>query len=73
MNEHLIQFSYFVAAVLFILSLRWLNHPRTARRGVAAGVAGMSAAIVGTLLAPEIVDYKWIGAALVVGTAPIHL
>jgi NAD(P) transhydrogenase subunit beta len=69
MNEHLIQFSYFVAAVLFILSLRWLNHPRTARRGVAAGVAGMSAAIVGTLLAPEIVDYKWIGVALVVGTA----
>jgi proton-translocating NAD(P)+ transhydrogenase subunit beta len=69
MNEHLIQFSYFVAAVLFVLSLRWLNHPRTARRGVAAGVAGMSAAIVGTLLAPEIVDYKWIGAALVVGTA----
>ena len=69
MNEHLIQFSYFVAAVLFILSLRWLNHPRTARRGVAAGVAGMAAAIIGTLLAPKIVDYKWIGAALVVGTA----
>src|SRR5258707_2055778 len=68
MNEHLIHFSYFVAAVLFILSLRWLNHPRTARRGVAAGVAGMSMAIVGTLLAPEIVDYKWIGVALVVGT-----
>jgi NAD(P) transhydrogenase subunit beta len=69
MNEHLIQLSYFAAAVLFILSLRWLNHPRTARRGVAAGVAGMAAAIVGTLLAPEIVDYKWIGAGLVVGTA----
>ena len=69
MNEHLIQLSYFAAAVLFILSLRWLNHPRTARRGVAAGVAGMAAAIIGTLLAPEIVDYKWIGIALVVGTA----
>jgi NAD(P) transhydrogenase subunit beta len=69
MNEHLIQLSYFIAAVLFILSLRWLNHPRTARRGVAAGVAGMTAAIVGTLLAPEIVDYKWVAAALVVGTA----
>jgi NAD(P) transhydrogenase subunit beta len=68
-NEHLIQLSYFAAAVLFILSLRWLNHPRTARRGVAAGVAGMAAAIVGTLLAPEIVDYKWIGLALVAGTA----
>src|SRR3954466_15060741 len=69
MNEHLIQLSYFAAAVLFILSLRWLNHPRTARRGVAAGVAGMAAAIVGTLIAPEIVDYKWIAVALVVGTA----
>jgi NAD(P) transhydrogenase subunit beta len=69
MNEHLIHLSYFIAAVLFILSLRWLNHPRTARRGVAAGVAGMAAAIVGTLLAPEIVDYKWIGVGLVAGTA----
>jgi proton-translocating NAD(P)+ transhydrogenase subunit beta len=69
MNEHLIHLSYFAAAALFILSLRWLNHPRTARRGVAAGVAGMTAAIVGTLLAPEIVDYKWIGLGLVVGTA----
>jgi H+-translocating NAD(P) transhydrogenase subunit beta len=69
MNEHLIQLSYFIAAVLFILSLRWLNHPRTARQGVAAGVAGMTAAIVGTLLAPEIVEYKWVAAALFVGTA----
>jgi NAD(P) transhydrogenase subunit beta len=69
MNEHLIQLSYFIAAVLFILSLRWLNHPRTARRGVAAGVAGMTMAIVGTLIAPEIIDFKWIALALVVGTA----
>ena len=68
MNEHLIQLSYFAAAVLFILSLRWLNHPRTARQGVAAGVGGMTAAIVGTLMAPEIVDYKWIALALVIGT-----
>src|SRR5262249_61558929 len=69
MSENLIQLSYFAAAILFILSLRWLNHPRTARRGVAAGVAGMTAAIVGTLMAPEIVDYKWIGVAFVLGFA----
>ena len=68
MNAHLIQLSYFAAAVLFILSLRWLNSPKTARQGVAAGVAGMSAAIIGTLMAPEIVDYKWIVAGLVIGT-----
>ena len=68
MNEHFIQASYFLAAILFVLSLRWLNHPRTARRGVAAGVGGMTLAIVGTLIAPEIVEYKWIAVALVVGT-----
>ena len=70
MNEHLIQLSYFAAAVLFILSLRWLNHPRTARRGVGGGRrSAWRPAIVGTLLAPEIVDYKWIAVALVVGFA----
>ncbi len=67
-GHHLIELSYFVAAALFILSLRWLNHPRTARRGVAAGAAGMAAAIVGSLMAPEIVGYQWIAVAFVVGT-----
>jgi NAD(P) transhydrogenase subunit beta len=67
--EHLTQASYLAAAALFILSLRWLNHPSTARRGVAAGVAGMTAAIVGTLLHPEIVGYTWIVVAMIVGTA----
>jgi H+-translocating NAD(P) transhydrogenase subunit beta len=62
-----IQLTYLAAAALFILSLRWLNHPKTARRGVVAGVGGMTLAIVGTLLAPEIVDYSWIAIAAVVG------
>jgi NAD(P) transhydrogenase subunit beta len=67
--EHLTQASYLAAAALFILSLRWLNTPKTARRGVAAGVGGMAAAIIGTLLHPEIVSYTWIIVAVVVGTA----
>ncbi len=67
--EHLTQASYLAAAALFILSLRWLSDPKTARRGVAAGVAGMTLAIVGTLLHPEIVDFTWIAVAFVVGTA----
>jgi len=66
--EHLTQASYLAAAALFILSLRWLSDPKTARRGVAAGVAGMTAAIAGTLLHPEIVSYNWIIVAFVVGT-----
>jgi proton-translocating NAD(P)+ transhydrogenase subunit beta len=67
--EHLTQASYLAAAALFILSLRWLSNPKTARRGVGAGVAGMAAAIGGTLLHPEIVSFKWIAVALVIGTA----
>jgi NAD(P) transhydrogenase subunit beta len=66
---HLTQASYLAAAALFILSLRWLSDPKTARRGVAAGVAGMTAAIVGTLLHPEIVNFTWIIVAFIVGTA----
>jgi NAD(P) transhydrogenase subunit beta len=66
--EHLTQASYLAAAALFILSLRWLNHPSTARRGVAAGVGGMAAAIVGTLLHPDIVGYTWIVVAMIIGT-----
>jgi H+-translocating NAD(P) transhydrogenase subunit beta len=68
MTEHLTQASYLVAAVLFIWSLRCLTDPKTARQGVAAGVLGMTAAILGTLLHPEIVGYSWIAAAFVVGT-----
>jgi NAD(P) transhydrogenase subunit beta len=68
MAEHFTQASYLAAAALFILSLRWLSDPKTARRGVAAGVAGMTAAIVGTLLHPEIVGYSWIAVAFVIGT-----
>jgi H+-translocating NAD(P) transhydrogenase subunit beta len=67
--EHLTQASYLGAAALFILSLRWLSDPKTARRGVAAGVAGMAAAIGGTLLHPDIVSYTWIVVAVIVGTA----
>jgi NAD(P) transhydrogenase subunit beta len=63
----LTQLTYLAAAALFILSLRWLSHPKTARRGVAAGVGGMSLAIVGTLLAPEIVNFSWIALAALVG------
>jgi NAD(P) transhydrogenase subunit beta len=67
--EHLTQASYLAAAALFILSLRWLSDPKTARKGVVAGVGGMSAAMLGTLLHPEIVNYTWIVIAIVVGSA----
>jgi NAD(P) transhydrogenase subunit beta len=60
--------SYIVAAVLFILSLKWLSHPRTARRGVRAGEIGMAVAIIGTLLMYNVVDYTWVLVGMVIGS-----
>jgi NAD(P) transhydrogenase subunit beta len=67
-NETFIQITYLVASALFILSLKWLSAPSTARRGVRAGELGMVLAIGGTLLYQGIVDYKWILIALVLGS-----
>src|SRR5579859_6287606 len=66
-TEQLIQITYLVASVLFILSLKWLSLPATARRGVRAGELGMALAIGGTLLYHGIIDYRWVVIALVVG------
>ena len=65
-RTHLIQGSYFLAAGLFIYSLRWMSHPKTARRGVIAGVAGMALAIIGTLIDPHVHHLTWIAVAFIV-------
>ena len=67
-TESIIEVAYLIATALFILSLKWLSSPATARRGVFAGEAGMALAVGGTLLHHGIVDYKWIAGALVLGT-----
>ena len=66
--EHVIEVTYLIATALFILALKWLSSPKTARRGVFAGEFGMLLAIVGTLLHHGIVEYKWIAIALVLGS-----
>jgi H+-translocating NAD(P) transhydrogenase subunit beta len=63
-----IEVTYLVASALFILSLKWLSSPATARHGIWAGEIGMLLAIAGTLLHHGIIDYKWIFIALVLGT-----
>jgi len=62
-----VQLAYLAAAVLFILSLYWMNHPRSARRGVAAGVVAMILAIASTWAQPVIVHHGWIVLAIVAG------
>jgi NAD(P) transhydrogenase subunit beta len=67
-SEYGIEIAYLVATVLFVLSLKWLSSPATARRGVWAGEVGMLLAVAGTLLHKGIVDYTWVAGALVLGT-----
>src|SRR6202521_5505491 len=67
-TETIIEITYLIATALFILSLKWMSSPVTARRGVRAGELGMALAIAGTLLSHDIVDYKWVVIALVLGS-----
>jgi NAD(P) transhydrogenase subunit beta len=70
------EISYLVGAGLFVMSLKWMNHPTTARHGVMAGEAGMALAICGTIFAlsrdPELAGkqpaYGYIAIALAIGT-----
>ena len=69
MNEQALQIAYLVSGVLFVLALRWLSSPPTARRGVLAGEVGFVVAVVATLLRSEVVTYEWILIGLFLGTA----
>jgi NAD(P) transhydrogenase subunit beta len=58
---------YIFAAALFVLALKWLSAPHTARRGNIAGEVGMALAIVGALLDHKIISYEWILIGFVAG------
>jgi NAD(P) transhydrogenase subunit beta len=63
----LIQLTYLLATGLFVFSLHWMKDPKTARRGILAGVAAMVAAILGTMAAPDIGNWAWIAGAIALG------
>ena len=67
-SPYVIEAVYLIASALFILSLKWMSSPTTARHGILAGEIGMVLAIAGTLLHHGIVDYKWIAVGLVLGS-----
>ena len=58
---------YIVSVVLFILAIKWLSSPATARHGILAGEIGAALALGATLCDPQVEQYKWILVALVVG------
>jgi len=67
-QTYFIEFSYLLASILFILGLKGLSHPETAKRGMHMAEFGMLLAIIGTLMHFEIVSYTWIIVGLLVGS-----
>jgi NAD(P) transhydrogenase subunit beta len=65
--ESFLSVTSIAAAAAFVLSLKWLSSPRTARRGVWTGILGMTLAVTATLLRPEIVTYRWIAVGFAAG------
>ena len=64
----LIELIYTLSTLMFILGIRSLSSPQTARRGMKLAAFGMLLALIGGLLNPHIVRYTWIIAGLVLGT-----
>jgi NAD(P) transhydrogenase subunit beta len=65
--QQLIDSTYIVAVVGFVLSLKWLSSPVSAKRGVLAGEIAAALAVIATLSNPEVAQYKWIIIALAIG------
>ncbi len=65
--ETLPAFAYLIAAISFIMALRGLSGPETARTGLIFGMAGMALAVVTTLFLPGVRAYLWIVPAIAIG------
>src|SRR6185369_7415868 len=68
MQFYFIEFSYLLASIFFILGLKGLSHPETAKRGMHLAEFGMLMAIIGTLVHHEIVTWVWIISGLAIGS-----
>ena len=69
MSANLTALAYLIASVLFIMALRGLSSPETARGGNVYGMIGMAIAVITTVINPEVVSYSWILTAMVIGGA----
>ncbi len=67
MNETLTGFAYLAAAVCFILALRGLSNPESARKGTLLGIIGMVIAVVTTFADPTVMSFELIIAGIVIG------
>jgi len=67
MIHAVVQLAYIVATALFVFALHWMNDPKTARRGVHAGIGAMVLAVLATWGLPEVVHHGLIVGAIALG------
>ena len=60
MTENFTAVCYLISAIFFILALKGLSHPESARNGNTMGIIAMVIAIVTTLFNPNVSSYKLI-------------
>ncbi len=65
-----IEAAYMLAAGLFIFSLHWMSDPKTARRGVMAGVLAMGVAVLSTWAKPEVSRHLWVLLPIIAAIVP---
>jgi NAD(P) transhydrogenase subunit beta len=64
-----VEIAYLFAAISFIVGLKLLSSPETARQGMFLAEIGMMLAVVGTLFHHDVITYEWIAIGLAIGTA----
>jgi NAD(P) transhydrogenase subunit beta len=67
-THEFLNLAYLATGVTFIVGLKMMTSPRTARMGNTIAAAGMLAAIIATLLSSHVVTYTWIVIGVVIGT-----
>ncbi len=70
--SYFLEATYLIASCLFVLGLKSLSHPDTARRGMIMAAVGMTAAVLGTLFHPEVLSYHhylYIAIGLILGSS----
>jgi H+-translocating NAD(P) transhydrogenase subunit beta len=73
MHTNILSLSYLIGSVSFILGLKMLSNPATARKGNLVSAAGMGIAILGTLFlyqpaGTQFHNHGWIVGAMIIGT-----
>jgi NAD(P) transhydrogenase subunit beta len=68
LTTYFMEATYLIASILFVLALKGMSHPETARRGMFMAEGGMFMAIVGTLIGTHIMTWGWILVGLTIGS-----